>query len=411
MSLRRSLAAALTAALAFAPSASASGGLSLFPSQVDIPVRTGSEIKPVALHNGSRRTVSVRVGVASLSQAPTGLAVFDTTRAGRARAARLISVRQRRLTLRPGATARIGARVLRRPGPAMGAYASITFTARPVHASAKDISPALVLGANLLLRFPGRFWPQMNVEALHPQQTAPRKLGVRIDVSNHGNVHAKARRKVVLSDHRGAVLEEDRLIPANVLPGATRIFQVPIRRSLPAGQYWLRAGKQRVSFTLVARDTLPTPKLAFDRVIAPRTDADHRFQLPVGVRSEGNTLAHGRVVARMRDRAGHVFGTSTVAIPDLQPGTGATRRIGLPGVPEGAYRISLHLDVAGGTSSDDSVEFATHAQPGLVDRIRDWLAGQNLGLLAVIGTLVVLLGAMARRMRRLSRLTKAARYG
>jgi hypothetical protein len=391
--------------------ASAAGGLSLSPSQVDIPVRAGSPIKPVALHNGSRRPVDVRVGVASLSQAPTGLAVLDTSPSGRARAARLIAVRHRRLTLRPGATARIGARVLRRPGAAMGAYAAITFTARPVHASSKDISPALLLGANLLLRFPGRFWPRMNVEALHPQQTAPRKLGVRVDVSNHGNVHAQARRKVVLSDERGAVLEEDRLNPANVLPGATRIFQVPIRRSLPAGRYWLRAGGQRTSFTLVARDTLPTPRLAFDRVIAPQTDAGERFELPVAVRSEGNTPAHGRVVARMADRAGQVVGTATVAIPDLQPGAGATRRIGLPGVPEGAYRVSLHLEVDGGTSSDDSVEFATHAQPGLVDRIRDWMAGQNLGLLAVIGALVLLVGAMAQHMRRLRRLTKAARYG
>lgn len=180
--MRLAACSALVVAAALVPGAAASrGGIGLSASPLRLALETGSS-RTVTVRNPGRRAL-----VVSVSRAGFALSLRGRPRVRRDRSdARWLKVRQRRLRIGPGRSARlrIGAAKLRALGP--GDHpALVLLTTRPL--GSKQVRVRLRIGVIVVLHVPGRIVRRLEPRAV----TVERRSGARVlelRLLNRGNV-------------------------------------------------------------------------------------------------------------------------------------------------------------------------------------------------------------------------------
>lgn len=203
--------------------AKADVSVTVYPSLVELEGRQGSTAEfQITVDNSGDEAFEIVTGVAQL-QDMTGLRSAEEW----------VSVSPTRTRIEPGRVAALDIEVeVPASTHSSGRYALITISTVPAKGGANVVSMSGAINVPMLLvvNGGGRLSRQPSIERFAPVLEPDGRLGVRAEVSNAGNVHARMSGTALLSGPDG--LQASLEIPAGrVLPGAVRSFAS--RGSLP----------------------------------------------------------------------------------------------------------------------------------------------------------------------------------
>lgn len=409
------LALALATATCVNAAAAGPGGLLIAPTRIDVQVRPGESLPPIALRNGTDRTLVIEVAAVPARQELSGLPSFDLSESSLRQGRRMLRVSPRRLRLAPGARARVGAIAgsPTRRGQ-VGVYAVVAFTARQAQQSDKPgavVTPTIRLTTNLLLRYPGPVRLDGRASALRVEQAPKRTLRFLARIRNTGDLHVRPRARLTITAATGRPVVRRAVRRENVLPGAERELPLDITTLLPAGTYRARVdarvgrrrSSRRIDFTLVGPNQLPTAKLRIVSLPTPQPDAGEPFDVALGLQNSGTgpITAAGTLTLTATGNQ-RTLARRPLRPPELLAGSRRQLTIGLPGVPAGSYTLTARFANGPLVLTERTVVFHTGTRPSLLDRLQDWLAGHIPLLLAGFGALLLLVvGSLVAYIRRL----------
>ncbi|HSC93102.1 MAG TPA: hypothetical protein VLB86_15725 [Gaiellaceae bacterium] len=212
--------AASTALLAPAAPAGAGGtrpvaSVSASPARVQLAARGRDAI---VLRNAGTAAVVIEVAPRAVGLDVRGRPFVDRRPASRRSAARWLTVRPRRLSLRGGGTGRVElvarAPIRAEPGDH---HALVLVVSRPVHGA--RVSVRMRLGVRVVVQVPGRIVRRLAIRAIHVRRARSGRF-LDVAVANLGNVtESLARRRLTVTLlARGRVAARLQAAPRELLP-------------------------------------------------------------------------------------------------------------------------------------------------------------------------------------------------
>jgi hypothetical protein len=396
------------------------GGLLVSPSRIDVKVRTGDSLPPIALRNGTGRTLVIDVAAVPARQELSGLPVFELSRRSLAEGRRMWRVNPRRIRLAAGGRATVAVIAGRPPRRGrVGAYGVVAFTAHQVErrGSGAVIAPTVRLASNLLLRYPGPVRLDGRATALRAEQAAKRTLRFLARIRNDGNLHVRPRARLTVTTAAGRPVVRRAFHAENVLPDAERELPLDVTTLLPAGIYRARLdarvgrrrSRQDMTLRLVGPNELPTAALRIVSLQTPQPDASEDFDVKLEFANPGSAsiMPTGMLsVARSGDQ--RPVARRPLRPGTLAPGERAQLTIQLPGVRTGSYDLTARFTSGPRVLAERTVAFQTGTRPTLLERLQDWMASHILLVLAGFAAIVgVLVGALLTYVRRLRAATRS----
>jgi hypothetical protein len=398
------------------------GGVLVTPSAQElINVSVGTRIDPVTIINNANIRVRVDVDYVpmrgnSLIGAPEYDVTPETIAAGRQQ----IRPDIRSFVLLPGAEKSVGATIVGEPEDGQrGLYGVLVFrtdsirkneVSDPIKGGVRlSVNQTYSIGAIVLARFAGPVRKSFRLQQIRLKQTDDGDYQVQARVRNDGNYVESTSGDVVISRNPdGRVVETIELNESQgIFPDDNRdlIGSQPGLR-LPAGDYTATArvaGQQRSwAFRIDEQGNLPTPQGVFEVIPDPgRPLPNQNFQATVQLLNNGQVdLQAAGEVLLYRYGVDRVLQRQRVNIGPIGPGDIATEVVNFRGLPEeGNYELVLELQTAddlaiGQKTVNIAVDDRQVEQPGLYDRIRDWMSANPLLTLLAGAALIALLFGM-----------------
>jgi hypothetical protein len=225
-------------------------GFAASPMRIERAVSPDDNILEFVLSNTTDEDLQVGLRTAPVKQNRAGWPV-EGTKDYPYDISSLIHLDQTSLTLKARKWKRVRARVdvPSRPG---GGYAFIYARVEPSAKPGQTVVSTLQLGIVVELTF-----PEVGKAAIAVEDLLADKNGLRVAVSNQGNVHSKPQGKVEMLNVSGARVWSSTLVPANVFPLSTR--ELLLSEKPPA----FAPGKYAVRVTLEGSDAT-----SFERNVA-----------------------------------------------------------------------------------------------------------------------------------------------
>jgi len=390
-------------------------GLTLSPSRAEGVIVPGISVGPFGFSNSTSNAYKVTVLPVLLTQDRSGGVLVRDDQSSLARARRFLRPDVKSFKLRSGERRDVGGTVTQVPKDG-SLYGGLLFHAEPKGRQSQIIQ-TLQLNASILLS-PPTTERRVAIGAgdVTADQKGNRPIRISVAVTNRGNTYLPADGSIRVVGPKGRSEGTVQLGGQRILPGATVDLSGTLTKRLPAATYNLEAtatmagktGRASGKMILTAPGQLEFQDAALTDIPAPQAEKGKPVDFSATYRNTGNVdftpQAEVRVKPIRHGNVGSVASTQSLDVAATGPGDEGqiSGSVDLPGDAQ-AYELELRLLDGKRQLDSRSVSVAPRPGVGLGTRIKDWITGNAVWLVALLVGLMALitLGAVyhARRVR------------